>query len=271
MSMCIWAVQRTWYSAAPHYGKTSPSNFLVSCNPAAGPSVMPDPQTKPAPWQLTGQCYLLFKYTTGVHAQRRPSEGCPSHQSIIDFDPVSPFVGGVGGILFVRYDTSPVGPYSELLFVPGAYATQPLSPLRGHSSSAFRVSQIFVSSSASVMSGRENWGVPKQKADFTWQHGPQRGVVQLSVRLPQASAPFFWIHVQTWGPFSLPFSTRFLPERFTTIVQRPLLEAVLPPHSDKADHPMPATKAGLTFSHSSPRYNLASCLPAQAACIRCTY
>ena len=183
--MCIWAVQRTWYCAAPHYGKTSPSNFLVSCIPAAGPSVMPDPQTKPAPWQLTGQCYLLFKYTTGgaVHAQRRPSEGCPSHQSIIDSDPVSPFVGGVGGILFVRYDTSPVGPYSELLFVPGSYATQPLSPLRGHSSSAFRVSQVFVSSSASVMSGRENWGVPKRKADFTWQHGPQRGVVQLSVRL----------------------------------------------------------------------------------------
>ncbi|QRV78562.1 hypothetical protein RhiJN_06577 [Ceratobasidium sp. AG-Ba] len=60
------------------------------------------------------------------------------------------YTGGLGTIQLIRYHTSPVGPYDELLYVPGnmSYKTGPSSTISGLS-----VTRIYVSSTASVVNG----------------------------------------------------------------------------------------------------------------------
>ncbi|QRV93337.1 hypothetical protein RhiJN_21355 [Ceratobasidium sp. AG-Ba] len=69
------------------------------------------------------------------------------------------YTGGLGTIQLIRYHTSPVGPYDELLYVPGnmSYKTGPSSTISGLS-----VTRIYVSSTASVVNGN----IPKQLARF---------------------------------------------------------------------------------------------------------
>jgi acetoacetate decarboxylase len=64
----------------------------------------------------------------------------------------------------VRYSnsqpqTSGVGPYKELLFIPGVFH------INGRYT--YSISKIYVSTEASVRSGIENWAIPKEVADFT--------------------------------------------------------------------------------------------------------
>ena len=65
--------------------------------------------------------------------------------------------GGIGAVMLVDYSTSPVGPYRELLFIPGVFR---------HGRRYHAIHTIYVSTAASVVNGRENWGIPKQLADF---------------------------------------------------------------------------------------------------------
>lgn len=68
--------------------------------------------------------------------------------------------GGLGAVAFVNYRTSPVGGYGELLFIPGTFDDG--------KKARFSITRIFVSTYSSVMSGRENWGIPKERADFAF-------------------------------------------------------------------------------------------------------
>ena len=61
--------------------------------------------------------------------------------------------------MFVDYAESGCGPYRELLFLPGAF---PFDDGRRH----FTISRILVSTWDSVVNGRNNWGIPKDRADF---------------------------------------------------------------------------------------------------------
>jgi acetoacetate decarboxylase len=54
--------------------------------------------------------------------------------------------------------TSGVGPYQELLFIPGLFHID--------GRYTFSISKIYVSTEASVRSGIENWAIPKELADF---------------------------------------------------------------------------------------------------------
>lgn len=107
-------------------------------------------QVVPPPWQLTGSAYALFYRFSDAYIYDRVS--LPPELSGM-------FVGGLGVIALVDYATSPVGPYRELLFAPGQFA---YGRKKRHT-----VTHIYVSTQASVDSGRANWGLPKQLADFT--------------------------------------------------------------------------------------------------------
>jgi hypothetical protein len=61
--------------------------------------------------------------------------------------------------MFVDYAESGCGPYRELLFIPGAF---PFEDGRRH----LTISRILVSTWDSVVNGRNNWGIPKDRADF---------------------------------------------------------------------------------------------------------
>lgn len=63
------------------------------------------------------------------------------------------------GIQIYRYKTSPVGPYDELMFIPGFYRTQ--LPGKNESILAPRITRIYISTEATALRGRENWNIPK--------------------------------------------------------------------------------------------------------------
>lgn len=69
-------------------------------------------------------------------------------------------VFGVRGVLMlVRYASSPVDPYDELLWAEVRGSPVGRRP---------QVTRIVVSTEASVVWGRRNWGIPKELASFGW-------------------------------------------------------------------------------------------------------
>lgn len=101
----------------------------------------------PPPWRLTGDGYVIFyRFNRDFALAWTPPE-------LRDR-----FRGGTGAVAFVNYKTSPVGEYGELLFMPGRF--------RDGKRDRLSITRIFVSTYSSVMSGRENWGIPKERASF---------------------------------------------------------------------------------------------------------
>lgn len=104
------------------------------------------------PWQLTGSGYiLLYRFTKAFVAE---------HGFLADFQKEK-FVSGWGAVMLVDYQSSPVGPYHELLFIPGLFSF--------NKKKVFSISKIYVSTQSSVINGIENWGIPKELADFHWR------------------------------------------------------------------------------------------------------
>ncbi|KAL4783585.1 hypothetical protein BJX76DRAFT_250846 [Aspergillus varians] len=63
-------------------------------------------------------------------------------------------------VMILRYSDSPVGPYDELILIPG----RAVNPNTGKKD--MRISTIYVSTDASVWNGRRNWNIPKHRARF---------------------------------------------------------------------------------------------------------
>ncbi|KAJ3051503.1 hypothetical protein HK097_007467 [Rhizophlyctis rosea] len=136
---------------------------------------------KPAPWSLkVSKAYVFFFWAS----DKNRHEILPH---LVTEDDKKHFQGGLGSWMIIRYAESPVGPYDELLFSPGGFAppntllkpdpnsTTALdeeSPLLTDPNSSYlsprRITRIFVSSDASLQSGRENWGIRKELATFDW-------------------------------------------------------------------------------------------------------
>jgi hypothetical protein len=103
----------------------------------------------PPPWRLRGSGYIfLFTFEPGF---LRAGGFLPPERA-------DSFEGLLGALMLVEYRASPVGPYRELLFLAGRSLRW-----RHH---RFSITRIYVSTEASVVNGRENWGIPKQRADF---------------------------------------------------------------------------------------------------------
>src|SRR5213596_1104261 len=103
-------------------------------------------QIVPPLWRLTGRGYILL--------YRWFPRDFVSDQGQVPQTLAGSFRGGASAVMVVNYENSGVGPYRDLLFIPGLFE-------RG-----FSITRIYVSTPASVASGRANWGIPKQLADF---------------------------------------------------------------------------------------------------------
>lgn len=117
----------------------------------------------PPPWRLRGSGYV-FLFTFEPWFLRNggflPPELVGEH-----------FEGQLGALMLVDYRKSPVGPYRELLFAAGRNLRW-----RHH---LFSVTRIYVSTAASAVSGRENWAIPKETAEFeVIQEEAERVIVQ---------------------------------------------------------------------------------------------
>jgi len=112
-----------------------------------------------------------------------------------------------GVLVFVRYTESNVGPYDELLWLE-LFQCSPAG--RAH-----HVPVIFVSSEASAQSGRANWGLPKEVAEF---HVSARDADTVAVQVTCAGQPIAsFVHSGACG--GLPLALGRLPRALRRLVQ----------------------------------------------------
>ncbi|KAF5383450.1 hypothetical protein D9757_006130 [Collybiopsis confluens] len=71
----------------------------------------------------------------------------------------------------------------ELIYVPGKWAYD-------DGQEGFRITNIYVTSNASVFNGRQNWNIPKHQANFEFQTDIL-GTTTVSVNSPGSAKPFF--------------------------------------------------------------------------------
>ena len=147
-------------------------------------------KTYPAPWNLRGKGYIfLYKFKKDFVAQ---SGNVPA---FLD----GAFTGGFGSVMLVDYGESNAGPYGELLFIPGKF--------RFGGKKLDTISKIYVSTMESVVNGRANWGIPKEKADFSFEKiGSNTEKVTVTAN-GKVAAEF----TLRSGGFWFPVSTKLLP------------------------------------------------------------
>lgn len=153
----------------------------------------------PAPWQLRASGYVLT-VQVGEEVARSPRHAAPSA--------LPGALGRWALVMFVDYADSPVGPYRELLYIPDA-----LHPLLGARPA---ISKIYVSSEASVRSGRANWGIPKELAAFELA-SDARGRQSILMEVEGQAA--FRLEISSANA-GVPVSTAVLPRRPRTLRQQ---------------------------------------------------
>jgi hypothetical protein len=155
-----------------------------------GAQSMPPEAPVPAPWFLTGDGWVVLFRLRAADAAR-PGIVRPELQGR--------WRGGMGAVAFMRYRDSGVGPYDELLFIPG------LADVGGKL--AFSISQIVVTSAGSVVNGRANWGIPKDLAEMQIVRRPTGEEV---LRAGPEGDPFAELIARSLGP-RLPFNSARIP------------------------------------------------------------
>ena len=111
---------------------------------------LPEVPLRPAPWDLRGTGWIV--------AVRLPPVA-PAREAFLPAGLAGRVRGRASFLMYVDYAESGCGPYRELLFIPGAC---PFADGRRH----LTISRILVSTWDSVVNGRNNWGIPKDRADF---------------------------------------------------------------------------------------------------------
>ncbi len=141
----------------------------------------------PAPWQLEGEgIILVYKFSKDWVEK---FGHLPEHLQ-------GKFKGGLGYLMLVNYHKSPVGPYHELLLIPGKFNPE----------SKQSITKIYVDSEASTQNGRANWGIPKETLPFSWVE--ENG--QTSIQIFAGDHTIFSCEVNPVG-LPLPMSTSLLP------------------------------------------------------------
>lgn len=153
----------------------------------------------PAPWSLTGRGYIVVLRGTPTARERG---------SFLGDEFKNQWGGFFSYLIFADYVSSDVGPYRELLFVPGSV------PATG--GRRLTISKIYVSTSASVHNGRLNWGIPKEQCDFDVirLNANEERVIATSNSNPLAEFVF-----RSRGP-SFPFRTSWVPSSLRSFVQK---------------------------------------------------
>ncbi|HMV76978.1 MAG TPA: acetoacetate decarboxylase [Leptospiraceae bacterium] len=106
----------------------------------------------PPPWNLDGEGFLLPFWADKKHCLQ---------SGFISESEKDSYRGGLGAVMLVNYRSSDVGPYFELLFIPGDFH---------HSGKTYKkITKIYVSSQKSVEEGILNWAIPKELAEFSWK------------------------------------------------------------------------------------------------------
>jgi hypothetical protein len=140
-----------------------------------------------APWDLTGEGIIVPFL----------SKDFSKEKGFLSDEDLSSFKNGLGAIMLVNYQKSNVGPYFELLYIPGNFSYK--------EKNVKRITKIYVSSKLSIEHGRRNWAIPKEFADFTWDNS--NGI---SVEVKIGNETIFQLK-GSYGFFPFPIHTFFYP------------------------------------------------------------
>lgn len=143
-----------------------------------------------APWSLKGKGYMILY---------RSTEKIISKDTFLPLNLHNKNKGGFSCIMLVDYTESNVGPYQELLFIPGKFSFNNLN--------RYTISKIYVSTRDSVVNGWENWAIPKELADFSFDERPS-GYDEINVKIGNHN--FFYICLKE-KLFKFPITTSLLP------------------------------------------------------------
>ncbi|GAA5944914.1 hypothetical protein JCM3775_001100 [Rhodotorula graminis] len=203
----------------------------------------PAPQAIPvcsAPWSLTGEGWILPLFTPfSKEPIPLPSGAYAPLERGSKADLSERYHGGFGVVLVVRYESSNVGPYDELMIIPGLFSHPGKDGGGGEPSYALAITRIYVSTVASVANGRREWGIPKHRAVFDFQISSS-GRTTLSVSHPSSpSTPFFRIAFRPsrLTPLSIPIRTSWLSTRLARVCMAGYEPALVQP-------PLPAAEEG---------------------------
>lgn len=144
----------------------------------------------PPPWSLTGDGFvLIYSFSSKFNQQ---------YGFLADYQRQG-YKGWIGAVILADYKTSGVGPYRELLFIPGLF------DLGGKMT--FSISKIYVSTYDSAWNGTENWGIPKELADFNMTDRSDGSRVY---EVSRDGKLFFEVCMKPLGP-RFPVSTKLFP------------------------------------------------------------
>jgi len=142
----------------------------------------------PAPWNLSGRGFILiYRFP---EAFVRESCFLPEEWKELKWS-------GLGYVMFADYEDTPVGPYRELLIIPGKTSHGGVK--------LATIAKIYVDSTESMANGRQNWGIPKEFADFSWSQENREHTIRVG-----GSQPWLEI-VMEHGSIPIPIDTRLIP------------------------------------------------------------
>jgi hypothetical protein len=159
---------------------------------------LPEVERVPAPWSLRGHAWIVLL---------RLPRGAPAAGAFVP-PQLRPLHSPLSALMCVEYTDAPCGPYGELLFIPGAMR---FPDGRSHPT----ISRILVSTWESVVNGRANWGIPKDRADFRFEATPAGDRIGLA----DAGREFCRLEFGPGRGPRLPLATSLLPSRFTRLAQ----------------------------------------------------
>ncbi|KAF8069017.1 hypothetical protein FPV67DRAFT_1490755 [Lyophyllum atratum] len=167
----------------------------------------------PAPWKLKARAWAFLLSGLSKTSSFPAGFATPHEAEVLTSD--GEFIGGPGAIQILSYSESPVGPYDELIYVPGRWKCK-------DGKAGARVTRIYVSTKESTENGRRNWNIPKQVADFSIT--TQGRTTTISVTRPDATSPCFHVTIKPVPVLSylpIPITTRPLGQ-YVSLVQPPL-------------------------------------------------
>lgn len=140
----------------------------------------------PPPWDLKGEGFIL-PFIANPKTIQNWLQGSNGLE----------YLGGLGAIMLVNYESSNVGPYYELLLISGNFK---------HNAKIYKsITKIYVSSELSVTEGKKNWGIPKELAQFEWKQEENN----YKIKIQNESGKIFFELKKYFFPF--PITTSIYP------------------------------------------------------------
>lgn len=164
-----------------------------------GAASLPPVARVPAPWTLRGNAWIVL--------MRLPRHS-PARTAFVPDVLRGSLRTVVSTLMCVEYTEAPCGAYREVLFIPGAMR---FPDGKMHAS----ISRILVSTWDSVVNGRANWGIPKDRADFTIERGVGRDRFCVS----EAGRECCRVEFEPPRGPRLPLRTTWLPASWSTLAQ----------------------------------------------------